>query len=143
MYLCPMIIIQAKLSIIYNVYFKIKRKEKLLLKINFVSIIFCFILVMMGALIFANYSGIALMTFISFIIRDIINKIYLKKEFGISLSLFDFSYLCFILYFIMIILGVNDLLLLIGILLILCYSIVKNKLLIKKIFIKEKSNEKK
>lgn len=140
MYLCPIIIIQAKISIVYNSYFKVMRKEKQLLSVNTVSLIVYLCLLFIGSKIFNNFSSVALLTFIAFLFRDIINKIYLNRKFKLNIEVFDYSSICFAIYFILIMFKTNDALLLAILLLLTIISIYINKTKIVNLIKRGKKN---
>lgn len=141
MYLCPLIVIQARISIIYNSYFKVIRKERSLLLVNTISLLVNILLLYLGNKIFNSFVSVALVTFVSFYIRDILYKLFMYKKFEIKLNFIDYSLVCFIIYFIMIFIGVNDYIILFTLGMLCIISIYMNINIIRRFF-GGKKNEK-
>lgn len=81
----PMCVYEGKMSLLVNTYLKTLRKEKLLLKVNLISLIISFILTLITTLVFKNLnlSIISIVLLLAF--RSILAEIYLSRILRVSI----------------------------------------------------------
>lgn len=84
--LLPIIIYDSKMSLLVNTYLKIFRKERILMIINFVTVIFSVILSIISVFIVSNVHLSILTILISSIFRSIISEMYISNLLKINLK---------------------------------------------------------
>lgn len=77
--LLPLCTFDGKMSLLCNTYFKVLRKEKMLLYVNIMSMIISLCLSFVGAYLLKNIYFIVVSMIISIAIRSIVSEIYLAK----------------------------------------------------------------
>lgn len=77
--LLPITVFDGNMNLLCNTYFKVLRKEKILLKINLVTMILSFILNFIGAFLLENVVSIIIFMVLSIAFRNIVSEIYLSK----------------------------------------------------------------
>lgn len=84
--LFPMVVYEGKMSLLINTYFKTLRKESLMLKINSISLVSSFILVIIFTvwLNSLNLSVLSIVIVLAF--RSILGEIYLSKILGLNFT---------------------------------------------------------
>lgn len=82
--LLPICLFDAKNQILCNTYFKVRREERILLKINIASMLLSLILCSLGVFIFNSVFFVILSMTISLFARNVISEIYLSKKMDIS-----------------------------------------------------------
>lgn len=75
----PICIFDARMQVLCNTYFKVLRKEKALLKVNLISMIFSWIMALICGYLFRNMITVVVFMVISIIVRNIISELYLNK----------------------------------------------------------------
>lgn len=78
------IFVQSKMQILINPYFKLLRKESMMLSTNLIGIIFAIVLVAPVYLITKSVTMVAMGTLLAMLIRMYLSEIYLKKEQKVS-----------------------------------------------------------
>lgn len=78
-YLLPLCIYDGKMNLLCNTYFKVLRKENILLNVNFLSVIVSFAFGIIGANIFNNIYFVVFSMVFSIAFRSIISELYLAK----------------------------------------------------------------
>lgn len=101
LFLFPIIIIQTKISIIYNNYYKVMRKEKNMLVNTAISILICIIITIIGFKLSPSIGTVALSTFISYKIWEIINLVYFRKNKYLKIKYIGLSDIIIVLYFVL------------------------------------------
>ncbi|MDP4551666.1 oligosaccharide flippase family protein [Alkalihalobacillus macyae] len=77
--LLPLCSYEGKMNMLCTTYFKVMRKEKYLLKINFITLVISVILSYISGFIVQNILAVTLSILISIAFRSIISEIYLSK----------------------------------------------------------------
>ncbi|MBU3172989.1 oligosaccharide flippase family protein [Clostridium estertheticum] len=80
--LLPLCTYDGKMSMICTTYFKVLRKEKLLLKINLISLTLSVILTLVASYMINNIYAVAISMLLAVAFRSIISDIYLSKIMG-------------------------------------------------------------
>lgn len=83
-FLLPMCVFEGKTKMLSATYFKIRREEKVLLKINIICVALCSVLSLISLYIFNSVDVVVVCMAISMIIRNILSELYLSKQFDIS-----------------------------------------------------------
>lgn len=83
--LFPMFVYEGKMALLINTYLKTLRKEKLMLKINFISLILSVLITFISAFLLRNLILSILSIVIVIIFRSILAEWYLSKFLGISI----------------------------------------------------------
>ena len=81
-YLLPVCILDGKMQLIYSTYFKVIRKEKILMRVNVVSVVICFSLSLVGAYVIDDVIFIVAGINVAMFIRNMISKIYMELDLG-------------------------------------------------------------
>ena len=81
-YLLPVCILDGKMQLIYSTYFKVIRKEKILMRVNVVSVVICFSLSLVGAYVIDDMIFIVAGINVAMFIRNMISKIYMELDLG-------------------------------------------------------------
>ncbi|WP_339243306.1 hypothetical protein [Paenibacillus sp. FSL F4-0243] len=81
----PMCVYEGKMSLLINTYLKTLRKEKLMLKVNLISLITSVVITLITTLVFKdlNLSIISIVLLLAF--RSVIAEIYLSKILGVTI----------------------------------------------------------
>ncbi|KPB05736.1 hypothetical protein AAV98_05490 [Bacillus sp. CHD6a] len=82
--LLPICTFDGKMQMLCSTFFKVLRKERLLLLINIFTMIISIILSVVGAYVIGNLYSIIIFLVLSIAIRSIIAELYLSKLMGIS-----------------------------------------------------------
>lgn len=98
----PVFIFEGRMSLLINTYMKALRKEKLLLKINLVSMVLSCCLSIIAIYIYESISFSVFAITITVCVRYIIAEIILSKELGVQSNINVFLEQFMILYFILI-----------------------------------------
>lgn len=80
--LLPLCIYEGKMNMICTTYFKVLRKEKLLLRINLISLAFSVIFSLIGGYLINNIYAVVVSMVVSVAFRSIISELYLSKIMG-------------------------------------------------------------
>lgn len=80
--LLPLCTFDGKMNILCNTYFKVFRKEKILLKVNIITVIFSLIFSLIGGYLIKNIYVIIVIMVCSIAFRSIISELYLSKMMG-------------------------------------------------------------
>lgn len=96
----PLCLFEGKMQMLSNTYFKIFRRERHLLKINFFCVVLSAFLCLVGIFIFASLVVVVKFMVISLVVRSILAEIYFAKQFGVSLLASLFLELCLALAFV-------------------------------------------
>lgn len=81
-YLLPVCIFDGKMQLIYSTFFKVVRKEKILMFVNMISVVICFSLSLLGAYVIDNMSFVIVSINGALFIRNMISKIYMELNLG-------------------------------------------------------------
>jgi len=84
--LFPMCIYEGKMSLLINTYLKTLRKEKMMLKVNLVTLTFSILITIITTAIFKNLDVAILSIVFLLAFRCILAEIYLSKILGISVT---------------------------------------------------------
>ncbi|MBI6027021.1 lipopolysaccharide biosynthesis protein, partial [Clostridium perfringens] len=84
--LFPMCIYESKMLLLINTYFKVLRKEKLMMKLNIIAIVISFLLTFTSSFIFKNLDMTILNIVIILALRCIIAEISLSKIININVK---------------------------------------------------------
>lgn len=87
--LLPLCTFDGKMQLLCNTYFKVLRKEKILLAVNLFSMVTSFVLSLIGGYIFNSIYAIVVFMVVAIAFRSIISELYLAKimESNITISL--------------------------------------------------------
>lgn len=77
--LLPLCTFDGKMEMLCNTYFKVLRKEKLLLTINVITMVLSILLSLLGGYLLKNINSILIFIVVSIIFRSVISEIYLAK----------------------------------------------------------------
>ncbi|WP_236797408.1 hypothetical protein [Bacillus cereus] len=77
--LLPLCTYEGKMNLLCTTYFKVLRKERLLLNINLVSLVISIIMSLIGAYVFKNIYIVVIAMVLAVAIRSIISEIYLAR----------------------------------------------------------------
>lgn len=77
--LLPLCIFDGKMQMLCNTYLKVLRKEKIILRINVLSVILSIILSLTGAFVIGNIFAVVIFMSVTVAFRNIIAEIYLSK----------------------------------------------------------------
>lgn len=83
--LLPLCIFDGKMQMLCNTYFKVLRKETLLLFINIFAALFSLVLCAIGAFVLHSMNAIIIFMGISIALRSIFSEIYLARMFKMSI----------------------------------------------------------
>ncbi|WP_260842616.1 MATE family efflux transporter [Siminovitchia fortis] len=83
--LFPMCIFEGKLALLINTYLKALRKEKLMLNINLLSLIFALFLTLLTCIVLKNLDLAVVSIVVIVVFKCIISEIYLSKVLNISI----------------------------------------------------------
>lgn len=78
------IFVQSKMQILINPYYKLLRKESMMLRANLVGVVVAIILVAPMYILTKSVTMVAIGTLLAMLIRLYLSEVYLKKEQGIS-----------------------------------------------------------
>lgn len=78
------IFVQSKMQILINPYYKLLRKESMMLRANLVGVIVAIILIAPMYILTKSVTMVAIGTLLAMLIRLYLSEVYLKKEQGIS-----------------------------------------------------------
>ncbi|MEG0697413.1 MAG: hypothetical protein RR447_09775, partial [Algoriella sp.] len=82
----PMVTYEAKISLLTNTYFKTLRKERLLLKINLMTLFFSGMLTVVATMVIKNLTLAILTILLAQMYRSIISEVYLSQQLKINLK---------------------------------------------------------
>lgn len=82
--LLPLCTFDGKMQMLCNTYFKVLRKEKLLLKLNVVSMSISIVLSLLGAYVFDSINFIVISMVVAIAFRSVISEIHLARLMGNS-----------------------------------------------------------
>ena len=85
--LLPICIFDGKTQMINNTYFKVLRKEKILLKINLLTVLISTTLSIISIFIIKNMNFVIIGMLFAICIRSIIGEIYLSRDMGVKSDL--------------------------------------------------------
>ena len=95
MFLMPLCIFDGKMQMLYNTYFKVYRKEKILLNINIFCVVLSLFISVIFTIIIPNLYIILIGMVLIIIIRSVISKIVLKKIMAVEKNKYVFIDLFF------------------------------------------------
>lgn len=75
----PMCVYEGKMALLINTYLKTLRKEKIMLRYNFITVLFSIILTYFATYIFNNLTFSVLLILVLLMFRCVISEIYLSK----------------------------------------------------------------
>lgn len=75
----PIVVFDSQMNLLYNTFFKVYRGEKLLLKINIITLLISSSLSLIGVFILHSYLWIIYTMVISVMIRTVIAELYIKR----------------------------------------------------------------
>lgn len=78
------IFVQSKMQILINPYYKLLRKESMMLRANLVGVVIAIILIAPMYILIKSVTMVAIGTLLAMLIRLYLSEVYLKKEQGIS-----------------------------------------------------------
>ena len=81
-YLLPVCILDGKMQLIYSTFFKVVRKEKILMFVNIISAVICFSLSLIGAYVIDDMVFVIVGINGSLFIRNMISKIFMERKLG-------------------------------------------------------------
>ena len=84
--LLPLCTFDGKMQLLCNTYFKVLRKETLLLKYNCIAFVLSLVLSLVGGYIVGNIYFIVMSLVLAIAVRSIISEIYLARVFEIKVS---------------------------------------------------------
>ncbi len=95
------IILQNKMQLVNNTFYKVLREEKAMLKANFFSVLMFILLIILFFQFTKSCWAIAFCTFLTMFFRCYSSEFYLNKKIGIKTNLKKFLYeICFLIFFI-------------------------------------------
>lgn len=80
----PLCLFEGKMQMLSNTYFKILRKEKVLLKINIICVILSGMLSLIGIYVFNCIIVVVILMTFSLVVRYVLSEIYFSKQLQIS-----------------------------------------------------------
>ncbi len=83
--LLPMVIYEGKISLLINTYLKTLRKEKMMLRVNIISLVFSFSMTIVTTILFRNLNFAVLTILLVQVFRSILSEIYLSRQLNINL----------------------------------------------------------
>ena len=90
-YIMPMCIFEAKIAMLYNTYMKMMRKERLLLKVNIISVTVSLLLSLCAIYIINSLTALVVGLVLSVVIKAHLLHYYLCKEMQVNMSKHLFS----------------------------------------------------
>lgn len=83
--LFPMVIFEGKMSLLINTYLKTMRKEKLMLRINLISLVISVVITIILTVIFNSLNLAVLSILIVLVFRSVLSEVFLSKVLEISI----------------------------------------------------------
>lgn len=102
-YLLPLCIFDGKMQMVYSTYFKVLRKEKLLLFVNVISFSFSMIFCLLGSYLFNDMTFVIAAMVLAVIIRSIVSDAILTRSMKLKYDYYSISEIIYTLVYILII----------------------------------------